>query len=253
MKKIIFIIIKILLIGTILISSYFIFKEKEEEIEQEQVFEELVEIVEDKEIELKDNGQEIESKVINLQNLYDINKDIIGWIKVGNTNINYPVMQSKIENYYLKKDFYKRYSYYGTPFLANNCDINTSENLIIYGHNMKNRKMFGDLENYKNKQFYDSNKVIDLYTLDNGETIKISYEIFAVFKTVAYSSTDFKYYQHVSFNSKESFEVFINHVQDLSLYKTEVNPKYGDKLITLSTCEYSNKNGRLVVVARKIE
>ena len=253
MRKIIYIFIIILLIGTLLISSYFIFKEKKKEMEQEKLFEELTEIVEDKNIKLSDNEQKEKIKVMDLQKLYDINKDIIGWIKIENTNINYPVMQSNIDNYYLRKDFYKKYSYYGTPFLAGNCNIDTSDNLIIYGHNMKNRMMFGDLENYKNKQFYENNKIIEFYTLNGNITKKSFYEIFSVFKTVAYSINDFKYYQYVSFNSKEQFELFIKAIQDISLYQTGVSPKYEDKLITLSTCEYSKKDGRLVVVARKME
>ena len=117
MKKIIYGIIIILLIGIMLISSYFIFKDKQEDKKQESTFEELVEIAEDKE----QNTDEIKEDTINIQELYNINNDIIGWIKIEDTNINYPVMQTKDRaNYYLRKDFYKKYSQWGTPFLAEN-------------------------------------------------------------------------------------------------------------------------------------
>lgn len=113
--------------------------------------------------------------------------------------------------------------------------------------------MFGCLEKYKSKEFYEENKIINFYTLNGEETISTKYEIFAVFKTVVYTDNDFKYYNYTDFNSETEFESFIDKVQSISMYNTGITPKYGDKFITLSTCEYSNKNGRLVVIARNVE
>ena len=155
--------------------------------------------------------------------------------------------ESNRKDYYLRKNFYKQYSQLGTPYIAEYCNVQTSDNVIIYGHHIKNNQMFGELEKYKKKEFYDNHKVISFNTIyENAD-----YEIIAVFKTVAY--TGFEYYKFVDSSSKQEFDTFIKKCKELSFYETEKTAEYGDKLITLSTCEYSNKNGRLVVVAKKIK
>ena len=243
MKKIIYGVVIILLIGVMLISSYFIFKNIQEDKKQENTFEELVEIAEDKE----QNTDNTKEDSINIEELYEINNDIVGWIKIENTSINYPVMQTKDRpNYYLRKDFYKKYSQWGTPFLAENCDIETSDNLIIYGHHINNSKMFGELEKYRNQEFYKNHKFIKFYTKEDVA----EYEIVSVFKTSA--SNGFKYYEFVKTNEKKEFETFIKKCEELSFYNTENDAEYGDKLLTLVTCDYSVKNGRLVVIAKKV-
>lgn len=238
MKKIIYIIIIILLISLMLISSYNIFNKLQENEKQEQVFEELVEIVE------QSNNQNEEQR--NLEELFEINNDFIGWLHIENTTINYPIMQTKNKpNYYLQRDFYKKYSSYGTPYISEQCNVGESDNLIIYGHHIKNKEMFGALEYYKNKEFYNNHQTITFETIEE----KKNFEIFAVFKTVAYNNNGFRYYDYISFENELEFNNFINKCKELSIYKINKNPEYGDKLLTLSTCEYSNKNGRLVVIA----
>ena len=112
--------------------------------------------------------------------------------------------------------------------------------------------MFGDLESYKSKKFYEENKIIDFYTLNDKTTEKKQYAIFAVFKTPVYTSNEFKYYNYINFNSEDEFNEFISKCKSKAMYDTNVNPKYKDKMITLSTCEYSQRNGRLVVIAKEI-
>ncbi len=244
-KKVLYVFCIMLLISSILISSYFIYKELKENKKQENNFEELIEIVEQTNPEDK---EQVET-VINIDNLYAINSDIVGWLRINDTTINYPIMQIKSNpNYYLHRDFYKKYSSYGTPYMSEECNINTSDNLVIYGHHMNHKKVFGALENYKSKEFYENHKVIEFTTLEEMK----KYEIFAVFKTVVYSKNTFKYYNSVNFSNEDEFNTFVNKCKELSFYETNIKPKYHDKFITLSTCEYSNKNGRLVVIARKI-
>lgn len=239
MKRILFISFVIMLVSISLISIFFIYKDKKEDYEQEKVFEEIIDIV--------NESEEKEENAINIEELYKINNDIVGWIKIENTNINYPVMQTKDRpNYYLKRNFYKKYSSLGTPYMAENCNIETSDNLIIYGHHIKGKRVFGELENYKSKEYYNSHKNIRFYTMQE----KAEYEIIAVFKTIAY--TGFRYYEFYNAKDEREFCTFVNKCKELSFYDTEKIAEYGDKLITLSTCEYSNPNGRLVVVARKI-
>lgn len=243
MKKIIYRIIMVLLIGIMLISSYFIYKSRKEDKIQENIYEEIIEVAKEKE----NKEENEEQQEINMQELYNVNNDIVGWLKIDNTNINYPVMQTKDKhNYYLRRNFYKEYSQWGTPFLAESCDVQSSDNLIIYGHHINNSKMFGELEHYKKEEYYKNHKYIKFYTMNE----KKEYEIIAVFKTVAY--TGFKYYQYSNFNNEREFETFVNKCRELSFYHIEKNINYGEKLITLSTCEYSQENGRLVVIAKEI-
>ena len=137
MKKIIKISVVILLIGIMLISSYFIYKNMQEDKEQEEIFEELENIVTTNETNEEKEQQEDN---VNLNKLYKINNDIVGWLKIENTNINYPVMQTKDRpDYYLRKNFYKEYSVFGTPYIDENCDIENGNNLIIYGHQYKRK------------------------------------------------------------------------------------------------------------------
>ena len=242
MRKIVYTIITILLIGLVLISSYLIFKEKKQNEKQENTFEDLIEIVEE-------NIENQEERTIDINKLYEENKDIVGWLKIDNTTINYPIMQNINDpNYYLHRDFYKNYSSYGTPYMAKQCNLN-SDNIVIYGHHMKNNKMFGELEKYKSKDFYNNHKIITFTTLEK----EYSYEIFAVFKTTVYTKNTFRYYENINFENKKMYNDFINICKDKSLYQTGIKIKDKEKLITLSTCEYSNKNSRLVIVARKIK
>lgn len=240
MRKIVYTIITILLISLVLISSYLIFKEKKQNEKQENTFEDLIEIVEE-------NIENQEERKIDINKLYEENKDIVGWLKIDNTTINYPIMQNINDpNYYLHRDFYKNYSSYGTPYMAKQCNLN-SNNIVIYGHHMKNNKMFGELEKYKSKDFYNNHKIITFTTLEK----EYSYEIFAVFKTTVYTKNTFRYYENINFENKKMYNDFINICKDKSLYQTGIEIKDKEKLITLSTCEYSNKNSRLVIVARK--
>lgn len=243
MKKKLYIVFVLPLISTMLISGFFLYNELKEDNEQEKIFENLIEIAEETPEE-----QNVEEDNINIANLYQINSDIIGWVKIECTNIDYPVMQTKNSpNYYLRRNFYKEYSVMGTPYLAEQCDIQSSDNLIIYGHHINNNKMFGELENYKQEDYYKEHKIIKFYTKEENA----EYEIIAVFKTVAY--TGFKYYNYCNLKSESEFITFINKCYDLAFYDTGEKAEYGDKLICLSTCEYSQTNGRLVVLARKIK
>ena len=182
--------------------------------------------------------------------VYAQNSDLVGWISIPDTRIDYPVMQTKDNpNFYLKHAFDKSYSSYGVPYMQENCDVGISDNLVLYGHHMNNGSMFSDLCKYESEDFYQEHKTIRFDTLDSfGD-----YEVIAAFKTVAYSESGFKYYHFVRAEQEEDFDEFIAKCKELALYDTGVSAEYGDKLITLSTCEYSRTNGRMVVVAKLLE
>ena len=181
--------------------------------------------------------------------IYEQNADFVGWISIDGTKINYPVMQTPDNpDYYLKHAFDKSYSNFGVPYVQENCDLVQSDNVVIYGHNMKNGSMFADLCEYADEDFYREHKTIRFDTLEDfGE-----YEIVAAFKTVAYSEAGFDYYHFVNAEDEADFAAFINTCKSLAIYDTGVTAEYGDKLITLSTGEYSRTDGRMVVGAKRV-
>lgn len=185
--------------------------------------------------------------------LYEQNNDLVGWIYIEDTRINYPVMQSPDEpNFYLDHGFDKGETDYGCPYVAEICDVSEpSDNLIIYGHHKKNGTMFTDLKKFRKKSFWEDHKTFRFDTLYEKQT----YEIIAVFKTVVYtkSASEFRYYQFADAKTPEAFDAYIATCKEKALYDTGVSAEYGDKLITLSTCEYSTKNGRLVLVAKRVD
>lgn len=177
------------------------------------------------------------------------NTDFVGWISIDDTNINYPVMQTiDNPNYYLKRSFDKKYSNYGVSYIQENCVLGISDNIVVYGHHMKNNSMFADLCKYESEDFYREHTTVHFDTLSSLD----DYEIVTVFKTVAYSEDGFKYYHFVDAEDEDDFNAFISQCKELALYDTGVTAEYGDKLLTLSTCEYSRNNGRMVVVAKLI-
>lgn len=253
-------IILMLLIVILAISSYFFIKELAKNKKETDIFDDLQEIAENPEnttnedrftdVFENEEGNLSFENTYNLENISKINSDIIGWIKIDGTNINYPVMQNG--DYYLHKDIYKNYSSHGTPYLAFYCDIKKSDNLIIYGHHMKDNTMFSQLEKYKNYNFYLNHKYIKFFTIENGRTIENTYEVMIAFKTIAYSDEGFRYYSYTDFQDYEEYAEFVENCRNLEFYYTGVSGTHQDKYITLSTCEYSQKNGRMVVVAKKI-
>ena len=182
--------------------------------------------------------------------LYTMNNDIVGWIKIPGTDINYPVMQTPDEpNFYLDHNFEKESSKHGAIYARETCDINRpSANITLYGHRMKDRSMFAQLDKYMEESFYKENSYIYFDTLTELHT----YKIMSVLLTSATYGKGFPYQRHLDYESEENYLSFIETCQDLALYDTGVTAEPGDKFITLSTCEYSQENGRLVVVAKRI-
>ena len=204
----------------------------------------------------QDTQQETASepeKQASYQNLYWENTDMVGWIQIEGTNIDYPVMQTPADpTYYLKHDFEKNYTDYGCPFMQADCDVLCpSDNLIIYGHNMKDGSMFADLAKYRSKDFWQTHKTVWFDT----ELGSSAYEIFAVIHTTvqADDADAFPFYWFVDAASPEEFADYVSACKAQALYDTGISAQYGDKLLTLSTCDNITDNGRWLVIAKQTE
>lgn len=185
------------------------------------------------------------------KDLYEMNNDLVGWIKVEDTKINYPVLQTAPDNkdYYIDHDFYHRGRGCGAIYVRETCDVfEPSDNVTIYGHHMKDKSMFAGLDYYRDKSFWEKHKTFTFDTLYEHHT----YEVIAIFKTSANNGQGFPYHRFENAKDEAAFDEFINTVKSLQMYETGVTAEYGDKLVCLSTCEYTLNNGRLVVVAKRI-
>lgn len=183
--------------------------------------------------------------------IYQKNTDMVGWIEVPGTKVNYPVMQTPgNKDYYLNRDFEHNWSAWGCIYAREACDINEpSDNVVLYGHHMADGSMFAQLETrYKRQSFWEEHQYLTFDTLYEHHT----YQIIACFRTSANVGQGFPYHQFNDAASEEAFNAFIAEVKRLALYDTGLTAVYGDKLLTLSTCEYTLDNGRFVVVAKRI-
>ena len=185
------------------------------------------------------------------QTLYSLNKRLIGWVKIDDTYIDYPVLQTVNNDYYLNHNFDQEEDKNGSIFLDKDCSIYPrSTNLILYGHHMRSGRMFGQLNKYSSEKFYKEHKYIQFDTIYEKGT----YEVMYVFRSKIYEESEivFKYYQFTDAVSETEFESNMMQMADMSLYDTGVSAEYGDELLTLSTCDYYTSDGRFVVVAKKI-
>lgn len=264
----------ICIFATSIISYHFGYQRREYESQLENLQD--IQETEDPEpeIEVDDNFVEIEDEQTmpqadmrySMKELYEMNNDVIGWLILDDTNIDYPVMQSMYdEEYYLHRDFQKNYSANGCLIMdtdsvvGSGTAVNDYEdgtrpgtNLIIHGHHMKNGDMFGNLDKFRNANYYKNHRIIKFSSLYEER----EYEICAVFLSQVYLKTQtdvFKYYKFFQANNEEEFNDFYDNIKKLSLYDTGVTAKYGDEFISLSVCAYHVENGRLVVVGKRIK
>ena len=197
--------------------------------------------------------EEIELKVLEeYETLYNKNRRLIGWLKIEDTNIDYPVLQTTDNIYYLDHNFEQEYDKNGSLFLDAACDIvHRNTNLIIYGHHMRSGKMFGNLNKYSSESYYKEHPYIQFDTIYEKGTYQVMY----VFRSKIYNEDEivFKYYQFFDAVSEKEFDSNRQEMAAISLYDTGVRAGFGDELLTLSTCDNSEADGRFVVVAKRIE
>jgi len=191
-------------------------------------------------------------RMIKLEELHNDNNDVVAWIEIPDTNVNYPVLQTDDNSYYLTHNYKKEYSERGSIYLNKDVDLQApSHNFLIYGHRNKNGAMFEDVFKYSKKNFYESHKKIKFTTLTEDS----EYEILSAFYSRVYYKSEtnaFRYYRFINAQTEEEYNDYVSNAKKASIYDTGVDAKYGDKLLTLSTCEYSQDDGRFVVVAKEV-
>lgn len=183
-----------------------------------------------------------------LQELKEQNSDLVGWLTVEGTNIDYPVMQNfKKEDFYLNHDFSKRRDGHGTPFLDADCRLSASENLIIYGHHMQDNTMFQNLMKFRSQAFCEAHGSIHLDTVEDSR----DYQVVFVMVISAQEAQAFPYHQKINLSREADYLDFLEQCQQYAVWQGQQLPKPGTGLLTLSTCEYTKEDGRLVIVAQE--
>ena len=196
--------------------------------------------------------------------LYELNSDMIGWLKVDDTVIDYPVVKTPDDEIkYLYRNFMGEDDVNGTLFMNANSVVGVgtkefeyrdgfppSTNMIIYGHTMKSGEMFGNLNRYESETYGKEHNIIKFDSLFE----KRQYELISVFYSQVFDddSTAFKYYDFHQADTQEEFDYWYNNIKELSLYDTGVTAEFGDEFITLTCCAYHVENGRFVVVAKRV-
>ena len=198
------------------------------------------------------DGDTIQKEVLDeYKNLLNKNKKLIGWLKIDDTNIDYPVMQTDDNQYYLEHNLNQEYDKNGSIFMDKDCDVlKPSTNFILYGHHMRSGQMFGKLDKYEKQSYCEDHSIIQFDTIYEKGTYQVMY----VFRSKVYDEETivFKYYQFIDALSEQEFDSYMQEMAEMSLYDTGVTAQYGDRLLTLSTCDSQEKDGRFVVVAKKI-
>lgn len=262
-KKIIYSIITVLLIVFILGMYFFYLQILKKDSEEAKIFisDSRDDVInENGKFNITDNNEETNKnnvlynseRIDKVKELQSQNSDIVGWLEIPNTEISYPILQGIDNSYYMTHNYKNRKSKNGSLFLDKDYNWNKpSTNLLIYGHNNRGtREMFVDLLNYKDENFYKDHPIVR-FTTEKEDAI---YDIISVFLSRVYykRETDvFRYYYFIDANNKEEFDYYVSESKKASLYNIDATAEYGDQLITLSTCEFSQEDGRFVVVARK--
>ena len=234
------------LAAIVLFSGFMVIRELLTKQKEKKEFDELAQLViteeDSDEIHLPVKLPE-EKKRRNLSKLFAKNGDCIGWLCIPDTAVNYPVMHTPGEpQKYLKKNFYGAYSFSGVPFLDGRCGTD-SDNLILYGHNMRNGTMFAGLRGYREQAFCKSHPIIEFETAEECGY----YSVFAVLTV----NTDNNWYRFIDTETPEEYAKYIEKAKAVSLYDTGITPEYGEQILTLSTCTGLARDNRLLVLAVK--
>ena len=243
----------ILLLGVFLYSSYELFSYFYQSHKEKSTYDQIRELYlgQLKNEDLKESNTDSSASTPDESGIMDrytplleINSDLVGWVSVPGTVIDYPVVQADDNDFYLRRDIHKQAANSGSIFMDYRSDAQCQgRHTILYGHHMRNGSMFKELEKYKREEFFQQNPIIRFDTLST----EIEWEVFSVYVT----DTSFPYTQ-VSFASHEEYRDFLKRIQDRSIFQKDIELTEQDQLLTLSTCTYEYDDARFVVHARRL-
>ena len=191
-------------------------------------------------------GDKTQIKSVDFKKLKQENAETVGWIKVNNTNIDYPVVQTTDNDYYLHHSFDKTYNILGWIFMDYRVDKNGGDqNTTIYGHNAKNGSMFASLKDTLQEEWYSNKENLEVTYIDEDGIH--TYQVFSIYQTEKET-----YYTTNSFSTDAKFQEFINTIKNRSKVDFKVDVGVDDKILTLSTCA-NNNNYRVVLHAKELK
>lgn len=253
MKKAINIILNIILISVFLFSSYKVFMYVKGGIDNKNLMSNIGVTISDSKPTNEESPLDFTKNIMNnrkeaIKALKEQNSDVVGWIYIYDTKVDYPILKGKDNSYYLNHNVKKEYSSHGSIFMDYRNNTNDLEgnnhNLVLYGHRMKNKQMFGSLDKFSDKEYFNSKYPIAIVLNDK----EYYFEAFASYVT----SSDYNYIQ-TSFSNKEDFDNFIKKVCSKSHTLVDTDVSTINNILTLSTCSYEFEDARLVVHAKLIK
>ena len=247
MKKIFTIIIDTILLCVAIFCIFNVYNKVAEYKKADNVYETISESVNDNTNKTDTTNKVEDNKPNSVLSKYNKliadNEDYRCWLKMDNTKIDYPVVQSNDNSYYLDRDFNKNHLAAGSIFMDFRNNFDSDKSVVIYGHNMRNNTMFGELDNFKKESFFKENNKFKIEYKDKTYT----YEVFSVY--IGDASENFV---EVEFDSDEDYIDYLNRIKSKSLFKSDIEVSNNDKIVTLYTCSYEFDGARTVVNGKLI-
>ena len=196
---------------------------------------------------------------VKAQEAYQSNSDTVGWIRISNTVIDYPIVRAADNEFYIDHNFNKEPADAGWIFMDYRCDYNekvSTDNILLYGHNMADGSMFSDIKNYqRSESFYEENPIVEVSSL----SADYQYKIFAFMLCNGIHGSDFEFWNYINFSRSTkdpawTIDEYLSKINDKSLITTNVDVKKDDEFLLLSTCNSGDTTDgtRFVVLARKV-
>ena len=228
----------VLCLGVAGFSGYNLYKELHEYQESTEAYNNLTP-------QVITTNEETNEEEFDWESLKSMNSDFVGWIRMDDSTVDYPFVQGSDNDYYLRHLFTGQYNNSGCVFMdvSNNSDF-SDKNTVLYAHNMKNGTMFAAIEKFKDASYYETHKVIHIYTES------MTYDLYPVAGILTDGQDD---YVRTSFSDDEDFMSYVNYFVSNTTFTSEQTIESTDRTVMLSTCNYDTEDGRYVLICKLVE